>query len=148
MTWLPDGFEAPQRVELSDGRHMRPIRAADVEIDYPVVMAHREKLWAKYGDAWGWPPAHMTLEQDREDLQHHEDEIQRQESFNYAVLPAGEGELLGCVYIDPPDERSAADADAVASWWAVTPELERELDQFVPRWLEQTWAFRSVDYSP
>ena len=148
MTWLPEGFETPQRVDLPGGCHIRPIRADDVEIDYPAVMANREKLWAKYGGAWGWPPAHMTVEQDREDLQHHEDEIARQQSFNYALLPEDESELLGCIYIDPPDERSAAGADAVSSWWAVRPELEVQLGTFVPRWLDEAWGFRSVDYSP
>ena len=148
MTWLPDGFETPQRVDLPSGNHLRPIRADDVDIDYPAVMEHREKLWAKYGDAWGWPPAHMTPEQDREDLQHHQDEIQRQETFNFAVLPEDESKLLGCIYVDPADERARPGSDAVASWWAVDPALEAELDEFVPRWLEQTWQFEAVDYSP
>jgi hypothetical protein len=68
------------------------------------------------------------------------------------VLDAGETELLGCVYIDPADERSAPGSDAVASWWvvdqAVGSDLERALDDFVPRWLAETWGFTAVDYSP
>jgi hypothetical protein len=31
---------------------------------------------------------------------------------------------------------------------AVGTDLERALDEFVPRWLEETWGFRSVDFSP
>lgn len=30
-------------------------------------MGSRERLWEKYGEAWGWPPAHMTLEADHDD---------------------------------------------------------------------------------
>ena len=75
MGWLPDGFATPERVELASGHHLRPIRADDVEIDYPAVMGSRERLWARYGEAWGWPPATMTLEDDRDDLAHHEAEI-------------------------------------------------------------------------
>jgi hypothetical protein len=94
----------------------------------------------------------MSLEADREDLAHHEREIAAHETFNYAVLDEGETELLGCVYIDPPDDRSAEGADAVSSRWVVDRdaggELERALDAFVPRWLSGTWGFRSVDYSP
>jgi hypothetical protein len=45
---------------------------------------------------------------DREDLAHHEDEIAAHITFNYAVLDEGETELLGCVYIDPADDRSPA----------------------------------------
>jgi hypothetical protein len=148
MAWLPDDLDVPQRVDLASGHHMRPIRADDVDIDYPAVMGAREKLWAKYGEPWGWPPEHMTYEQDRADLKHHEDEIAARLTFNYAVLPADESKLLGCVYIDPPDDRSPDGADAVASWWALEPELEKTLDEFVPRWLEEAWRFRAVHYFP
>jgi len=81
---------------------LRPIREADTEIDYPAVMASRERLWAKYGAAWGWPPATMSYEEDKKDLARHEAENAEHEAFNYAVLDEPETELLGCVYIDPP----------------------------------------------
>lgn len=149
LRWLPDGFVHPERVELSTGHHLRPIRADDVALDFPAVMGSRERLWAKYGEAWGWPPETMTYEADRDDLAHHEEEIAAHVTFNYALLDAAETELLGCVYIDPP---TAAGTDAVVSWWVVEKaagsELELSLDAFVPLWLEQTWGFRAVDYSP
>ena len=152
MSWLPGNFDHPRRVELATGHHLRPIRAADVDIDYPAVMGSRERLWAKYGEAWGWPPATMSFEADREDLARHEAEIEAHVTFNYAVLDAAESELLGCVYIDPPEEGSAPGSDAVVSWWVVDAatggELERALDAFVPGWLQDTWGFRSVDFSP
>ena len=152
VTWLPEEFSHPERLDLPTGHHLRPIREDDVEIDYPAVMGSRERLWAKYGAAWGWPPATMTYEADREDLARHEAEIAAQETFNYAVLDEGETELLGCVYIDPPDESSPPGCDAVASWWvvdqAVGTDLERALDDFVPRWLAETWGFGSVYYFP
>jgi hypothetical protein len=150
--WLRPGFETPQRVELATGHHLRPIRADDVGIDYPAVMGSRERLWARYGQAWAWPPAAMTYDQDRDDLAHHEAEIAAQETFNYAVLDDGETELLGCVYIDPADERSPPGTDAVVSWWvvdaAVGTDLERALADVIPRWLAETWKFRSVHYWP
>jgi hypothetical protein len=68
VSWLPEGFEHPLREELPTGHHLRPIRGEDVDIDYPAVMGSRERLWAKYGDAWGWPAETMTFEADREDL--------------------------------------------------------------------------------
>ncbi|HKN95198.1 MAG TPA: hypothetical protein VJU60_12755 [Thermoleophilaceae bacterium] len=152
MSWLPEGFEHPERVDLPTGHHLRPIRADDVDIDYPAVMGSRERLWEKYGEAWGWPPAHMTRSADREDLAHHEEEIAAHETFNYAVLDGAETKLLGCVYIDPPDSRSPSGSDAVVSWWVVDEfvgsELERELDSFVPRWLADVWQFRNVHYFP
>jgi hypothetical protein len=151
-SWLPEDFVPPARVDVNGGHHMRPIRAADVDIDYPAVMGSRERLWARYGPVWGWPPATMTLEQDREDLAHHEAEIAARETFNYAVLDAGETALLGCVYIDPPDAAAPEGSDAVVSWWvvddAVGSDLERALDELVPRWLRDVWGFRAVHYHP
>ena len=136
MSWLPDDFSHPERVELPTGHHLRPIRADDVDIDYPAVMGSRERLWAKYGEAWGWPPATMTHEQDRQDLAHHEAEIAAHQTFNYAVLDADETALYGCVYIDPPHERSPAGTDAVMSWWVVDAAVggtrDAALGQVVP----------------
>ena len=150
--WLREGFEPPGRVELWTGHHLRPIREADVDIDYPAVMGSRERLWAKYGEAWGWPPETMTHEQDREDLARHEREIAALETFNFAVLNEDESRLLGCVYVDPPEEDSPAGTDAVVSWWVVNDEaggeLERALDEFVPAWLNGTWRFQAVQFAP
>ena len=144
MAWLPAGFRHPERVDLPTGHHLRPIRGSDTEIDYPAVMGSRERLWDVYGEAWGWPPATMTVEQDRADLERHAREIDAHESFNYALLDAAEERLFGCVYIDPTDE---PDADALVSWWvvddAVGTEVERALDALVPRWLAEEWPFRA-----
>jgi hypothetical protein len=146
-TWLPDGFVHPERVELVEGYHLRPIRESDVGIDYPAVMGSRERLWSIYGEAWGWPPATMTYEADREDLARHEREIAEHVTFNYAVLDADETRLVGCVYVDPHDDDAI---DAESSWWVVDElagsTLERELDTFVPRWLTTTWGFGRVEY--
>jgi hypothetical protein len=152
MTWLPDGFFHPQRLDLPTGHHLRPIRESDVDIDYPAVMGSRDRLWAKYGEMWGWPPPQMTYEADRQDLARHEDEIAAHVSFNYAVLNDEETELLGCVYIDPPDDHAPEGSDAVVSWWVVDLEedgpLDRALDALLPRWLQERWGFRIIHYAP
>ena len=152
MSWLPDGLVVPERVDLPTGHHLRPIRESDVDLDYPAVMGSRERLWQRYGAAWGWPPATMTFEQDREDLARHAAEIAARETFNYAIFAAAETELLGCVYIDPPEADSPAGCDAVASWWvvdaAVGTDLERALDDAIPGWLEHIWGFAAVKFAP
>ncbi|TDV53682.1 GNAT family N-acetyltransferase [Actinophytocola oryzae] len=147
MPWLPDDFTHPTTVPVTDGFHLRPIRAADTEIDYPAVMGSRERLWGLFGPAWGWPDATMTLEEDRADLARHEREIAAHESFNYALLDQAETALFGCVYIDPPEK---AGADAEISWWVVdshvgTP-LEEALDSLVPRWVGHAWPFTRPRY--
>lgn len=149
--WLPAGFETPARVDLPSGHHLRRIRESDVDIDYPAVMGSRGRLWRLYGGAWGWPTATMTYEQDRCDLARHEREIANQESFNFAVLDVAETELLGCVYIDPPDE-DHPDADALVSWWLVDRyargPVQRTLDAFVPAWLRDGWGLPGYVIEP
>ncbi len=149
MNWLPDDFDHPLQVELPTGHHLRPIRADDVDIDYPAVMGSRERLWSIYGEAWGWPPDTMTVEQDRADLARHEREANAHESFNYAVLDAAETALLGCIYIDPP---SRPGSDAEISWWVIddmvgTP-LDEVLDDFVPAWIAEAWPFGQPHLGP
>lgn len=133
VTWLPEDWEHPLRADLPTGHHLRPIRADDTDKDMQAVMGSRDRLWSIYGEAWGWPPADMTPEQDRADLQHHADEIERHESFNYALLDPDETELIGCVYIDPTDK---AGADADISCWVrdeyLGSNVEAALNEFVP----------------
>jgi hypothetical protein len=92
----------------------------------------------------------MSLEQDREDLEHHEREIAAHESFNYAILNADESRLFGCIYIDPPTEEM--DADVLVSWWVTDDQvggsLEAELGRFIPRWLTTAWPFQRPCFSP
>jgi hypothetical protein len=141
-TWLPDGWTPPDRVRLGATHHLRPIRATDVDLDMQAVMGSQERLWSIYGEAWGWPPATMTAEQDREDLAHHEAEMQRREANNDALFDAGETELLGCVYVEPA---AKVGADAEISWWVVDwlvgGEIERALDELVPAWIAEEWPF-------
>ncbi|MFV0634762.1 GNAT family N-acetyltransferase [Demequina sp.] len=149
-TWLPGDFVHPLRVQVTEGVHLRPISADDLEIDMPAVMGNQPMLWAKYGAQWGWPPADMSAEADREDLARHADEMVTHESFNYAILPADEGALYGCIYIDPPEDAGGATAPtAEVSWWTVADApagLADVLHTFVPAWLAREWPFADVVY--
>lgn len=148
--WLPADFVHPRRVVFSDDVYLRPIRAEDVDIDLIAVSSNREMLWAQYGEAWDWPPAELSRESDLEDLARHAEEVERHESFNYAILSGDEGSsnqrLLGCVYIDPPevphDDGSACEAEV--SWWCVSDapaRLAQGLDDFVRSWIAAEWPF-------
>jgi hypothetical protein len=142
-TWLPPSFQAPARLELVTGHHLRQIRADDLTIDYPAVMGSQPRLWATFGPVWGWPPADMTEAQDREDLERHADEMTRNESFNYAILDVEETALLGCVYIDPPE---AEGSDAEVCWWVVDEQVGSDLDAAllpaVEHWLAESWPLQ------
>jgi RimJ/RimL family protein N-acetyltransferase len=147
MAWLPAEFTHPARVPVCDGYHLRPITAADADLDYPAVMGSQPRLWSIFGQAWGWPPASMTYQQDVEDLARHEAEIAAHQSFNYALFDDAETTLLGCVYIDPPQKHGA---DAEISWWvadaAAGTGLERAVDALVPRWIAAAWPFTRPRY--
>ena len=149
MPWLPENWDHPRRVELPTGHHLRPIRAADVDLDMLAVMGSQERLWSIYGAAWGWPPVSMTREQDAADMQRHADEMETHESFNYALFDEAETELIGCVYIDPTD---LAGADAEISWWVrneyVGTEVEAALDALVPRWIAADWPLQLPRFGP
>ena len=149
MDWLPQHWDHPHRVELSTGHHLRPIRAADVDLDMPAVMGSQARLWAMFGDAWGWPPPDMTKEADEVDLARHEREAEAHESFNYALFDEAETELIGCVYIDPP-ERDGYDAQIC--WWVrdayANGPVEAALDAFVPSWIEADWPLRRPYLGP
>ena len=147
MAWLPADFIYPTVVPVGEGYHLRPIRAADVDLDYPAVMGSQPRLWSIFGAAWEWPSDSMTREEDREDLAGHEAEIAGRQGFNYALLDDAETALLGCVYIDPP-EKQGADADI--AWWVVDgqvgTDLERALDALVPQWIAAAWPFTQPRY--
>lgn len=67
--WLPLDFAHPEFIGLPTGHHLRPIRADDVDIDYPAVMGSQARLWTIFGEPWGFPPETMTVEQDRGELE-------------------------------------------------------------------------------
>jgi hypothetical protein len=147
MAWLPADFAHPVLVPVGDAHHLRPITAADTDLDYPAVMGSQPRLLSIFGPAWGWPPASLTIEEDRTDLAHHEAEIAAHQSFNYALFDDAGTALLGCVYIDPAEKRGA---DAEISWWVVDSQvgsgLERALDALVPQWIAQAWPFTRPRY--
>jgi len=137
----------PLRLDLPTGHHLRPLREDLADRDYPAVMSSRERLWATYGEGWGWPRATLTFEQDRADLARHGAEFDAGEAFAYAVMNAGETALVGCVYIDP--RRGGPEHDAVASWWVIDREadgpLDRTLGEVLPGWLRDAFGLKAID---
>ena len=142
MPFLPRDFEPPTLLQ-TDRFRIRPITIHDVIKDYDAVMTSRERLWELFGDAWGWPPPDLTLEQDLVDLAWHQKEFQRRSSFDYAVMSPDETSLLGCVYVDPPSKEGY---DAEVAWWAREDGLEDELGETVRRWLASEWPLERVAY--
>jgi hypothetical protein len=144
MSFLPRDFAVPARAD-GPGFHLRSITIHDAFKDYDAVMSSREHLWQRFGQAWGWPAADLTLEQDIVDLGWHQKEFQLRRAFNYAVMAPDESRLLGCVYLDPPDDD---EVDAEVWFWGRQNELaaglEERLAVFVHDWLARSWPFGRV----
>jgi hypothetical protein len=140
--WLAPTFRPPARLELPSGHHARPIRADDIDLDYEAVMGSQARLFGIFGPAWGWPPADLSRDADLAELDRHAREMETLDSFNYAIFDAEETELLGCIYVDPPEK---AGADAEISWWVVDREvgspLDRALEPTVRDWIASQWPF-------
>lgn len=147
MPFLPRNFEVPALVETAHFR-MRSITIHDAFKDYDAVMSSRAHLWQRFGEAWGWPADDLTLEQNIVDLGWHQKEFQLRSSFDYAVMSPDEKRLLGCVYVDPPQQPGM---DAEVWFWARASELESgletELESFLTGWLRQAWPFRRVMFN-
>lgn len=146
MSFLPDDFEVPTLLETETSR-IRPLTIHDVAKDYDAVMANREHLWDLFGEAWGWPPEDLTLEQDLIDLGWHQKEGQIRSSFVYAAMSLDERRVLGCVYIDPP-EKVGFDAE-VYYWTRIDvsdTDLEGNLSEVVRSWISSEWPFGKVAY--
>ena len=146
MAFLPGDFAPPAGLEHERFR-LRPITVHDAVKDYDAVMTSRDHLWALFGEAWGWPPDTLTLEQDLIDLAWHQKEADLRRSFNFAVMSLDGSRLLGCVYVDPPTKEGY---DAEVFWWARADELASGLEDAIGvaarAWVEREWPFGRVAY--
>ncbi|NYD21384.1 N-acetyltransferase [Kineococcus aurantiacus] len=143
-SWLPSWFTHPAHLELDSGFHLRPLRAVDVDLDLPAVLGSRLSLWARYGFAWGWPPADLDRDGDRRDLERQEQEMSAGTSFSYGLFDEAEEALGGCVYLDPP-RGGPGGADVDVTWWTVDAlvgsAVHAELPGALRGWLARDWPF-------
>jgi len=146
-TWLPAGWQHPARVAVPTGHHLRPLRAADVDLDMKAVLGSQERLWAEYGGVWAWPPADLTVERHRADLVRHEREAAQGVGYRYGLFDTGETELLGRVTIQPANQDRPS---TEVSWWVVDwlvgGPVEAALAEFVPDWVASEWPLTDVQY--
>ncbi|MEU6857461.1 N-acetyltransferase [Glycomyces sp. NPDC046736] len=137
-----------------DGFVLRPITAADAEMDYAAVMESREYLlgW----EQTGWPAEDFTVAANREDLVMLEERHAEGRAFTYTVTDPAGTECLGCVYFMPTDTRAfkAAtitpagghrwdDYQAAIYYWVRRPLLgtafDRGLLDTLGEWLARDW---------
>src|SRR3954452_15077350 len=150
MTFYPD--EAPVPAELrADEFLLRPLRAADVDLDYEAVMATQEVL--RRGSGGKWPRPDFTLEENLADLQGHEADFHARRGFTYTVMDPTETRCLGCVYAYPledEDRGGVPDYEAVVWFWVrpdgVAADLDRRLLAALIPWLRDDFDFVRVRF--
>ncbi len=157
VTFSERPIYAPARLE-ADGFVLRPIVAADAQLDYEAVMESRNFL--RRWNQSTWPEDDFTVEANREDMVKMEQRHIAGEAFGYTMMNLDQTECLGCVYIFPPDAKWFAggeisavgsdrwsDCDVMTFFWVrasrLPDELDRRLLDALTAWVDRDWPFQS-----
>ncbi|QSB05750.1 GNAT family N-acetyltransferase [Natronoglycomyces albus] len=141
----------------TDTFRLRPITAADAEMDHAAVMESRDylRLWEQSS----WPEDDFTVEANRADLENLEQRHSERLAFTYTVLNPAETECLGCVYlfataspmytrstITPVADEQWDDYQATVYFWVrksqLATETDRALLETLRGWLAKEWGLR------
>ena len=139
-SFVPEDFEIPLILETEKFR-LRMLTVEDVEKDYEAVIESRELLHKIFGGPW--PREGFTIEENLKDLQRHQQEFLDRERFAYTVVSLDESKVLGCLYINPPEEKTGY--KPYAMMWVRQSEYDKGLDnilfQSVKKWIKEDWPF-------
>ena len=145
--FVPDDFVAPTEY-AADTFRLEVLGPEHNERDHQAWMSSIDHIRETPGFPDGNWPHEMDLEANLADLVRHADHFVRRVGFTYSILD-GE-EVIGCVYIYPPDAKDAAVHDADVSSWVRRDRAE--LDVVVWRaltdWLASDWPFTNPFYAP
>lgn len=143
---VPDDFAVPAGMS-SDLFTLEPLDVRHNTSDYAAWTSSIDHIKATPGfGGRTWPDPDMSLADNATDLAQHAREFADRTRFAYTVLDPASGEVIGCVYFDPP-RRESYDV-AVRSWVrADHAGLDKPLHDAVRRWLTEAWPFRTPDYA-
>jgi hypothetical protein len=156
-----DPAEPVPAVLRTDEFLLRPIRVADVELDYAAVMDTRDALrqWRQST----WPEDDFTVEDNRKDLVGLEERHDAHRAFTYTVLTPDGATCLGCVYVFPTNATFLARAnvvprsddeweevDAVVFFWVRRSQMETAMDERLLAalrvWFRDDWRLETTVY--
>lgn len=154
--FYPENATVPEKL-LIEELLVRPLRAADVELDYDAVISSRAELFLK--SEGRWPREGFTLEENLADLVRHEREHYERVAFTYTVMNPAETECLGCLYINPLERllkrvgisvENIPEESAYVTFWVrqsrLQDNLDRRLLQALIPWFQTEWAFSQVAF--
>ena len=145
QSFVPDDFVVPEGL-AGPGFHLEPLGPPHNNADHSAWTSSIDHIRATPGFRDGpWPPVGgLSLAENLQDLERHEDDFKRRVGFTYTVLDDGDG-VIGCVYIYP--SRSDPRVPRVRSWVSANrAELDPLLHDTVANWLATEWPFTDVRY--
>jgi hypothetical protein len=151
--FVPADFAVPDGLVTEDFR-LAPLGPQHNEADYAAWTGSMDHIRATPGFAGRSWPHPMSLDDNRRDLERHAQDFAGRRGFTYTVLSAGSGEVVGCVYIYPPQGEGPGGTEGrrravVRSWVrADRAPLDPVVYHAVLAWLERDWPFHSIDYAP
>ncbi len=152
--FVPVDFAVPSGLVAEQFR-LEPLAPQHNAADYAAWTASIQHIQATPGfSGTGWP-YQMSLADNLRDLERHAHDYAERRGFTYTVLSIGTGDVIGCVYIYPPDSESQRGGSTgerharVRSWVrADCAGLDPVLYRTVLAWLERDWPFDAIEYAP
>jgi hypothetical protein len=152
--FVPADFAVPDGL-VADGFRLAPLGPQHNEADYAAWAGSIDHIRATPGFIGRSWPHRMSLEDNLRDLERPAQDFAARRGFTYTVLGAGSDEVIGCVYIYPPQGQGPRGGTeglrgaAVRSWVrADRAQLDRVVYDAVLAWLERDWPFHSIEYAP
>jgi hypothetical protein len=150
--FVPESFAVPDGLTAGELR-LSPLGPQHNEPDYAAWTASIDHIRATPGFSGSSWPHEMSLDDNLRDLERHARDFAGRRGFTYTVLSAGNGDVIGCVYIYPPrgqEPGGTGEKHAVVSSWvrADRAALDPVLYDAVLAWLERDWPFHSIEYAP
>ena len=150
--FVPADFAVPDGLTAGEFR-LEPLGPQHNESDYAAWTASIDHIRATPGfEGRSWPHE-MSLDDNLRDLEQHARDFAGRRGFTYTVLSPDTGDVIGCVYIYPPDGQAPGGTGrrhaAVRSWVRADHRaLDPALHDAVLAWLERHWPFDSIEYAP
>jgi RimJ/RimL family protein N-acetyltransferase len=157
MDFYRGGVLPPEELLTAD-LLLRPLRAADVDLDYAAVMENPALLRLSGGGVW--PADGFTREANLADLIVHEQEHDDGVAFTFTVMNLDQSQCLGCVYINQLSKihrltrvaEAAADVvgdrGAIVRYWVRASRIDDDLDWRLVNtligWFHDAWELGSV----
>jgi hypothetical protein len=138
---VPDDFKVPAGLS-SELFFLEPLDVRHNEADYAAWTSSVDHIKATPGFTGPtWLDTPMSLAQNAADIAVHVQDFADRTRFVYTVLAPASGEVIGAVYLDPP-QSAGCDVDGRSWVRADRAKLDKSLHDLVRHWLPEAWPFQ------